>query len=382
MRRVPTIALQPGMRVGHPIYNSNGETLLNKNVIIKKKYIDSLLKLGIPAIYIMDESLPDYYVDDVIDERTRIQTIQLTKKILCNPDIAKSPLNKALLMEAQMNIINIIDQLLENPNLMVNMVDIRSFDDYLFNHSVNVCVLSLITGISLGYNKPVLINLGMGALMHDIGKTLIPAQLLNKPGQLTADEFNVIKLHSEYGHTILSNNEPYINKISALIALQHHERFNGDGYPQGLKGEKKSQLHVFSQIAGIADVYDAMTADRVYRKAQPPNEAYEMLAGSGDYLFDYELVLAFLSNIAAYPAGSLVRLSSNEVAMVTETTKGLSLYPKIKIIFDANGNRLMNPLDIDMSENSTLTIISVLDHIEIEELKITEQRQIDPNYGT
>jgi len=367
MRRVPTTALRPGMRVGHTIYNSNGEILLKSNVLLNKNYINSLIKMGIPAIYIIDESLPDFFVEDVIDEKTRVETIKLTKRILTDTESTKSPLNKTHLTEARKSINKIIDQLLEKPYVMVNMVDIRSFDDYLFGHSVNVCVLSLIAGISLGYNKTELMLLGMGALMHDIGKTLIPSQLLNKPGPLTADEFNVIKQHSELGYTILSNNEPHIKKISALIALQHHERFNGDGYPKGLR-----DIHEFSQITGMADVFDAMTADRVYRKAHPTFEAYEMLAGSGNFLFDYKLVRAFLASIAAYPAGSLVRLSTNEIAMVTETAKGFSLYPKIMIIFDAEKKRLKEPVEVDMSKQSTVTIVEILEYEEIEELKIRD----------
>lgn len=373
MRRVPTTALQPGMQVGHPIYNSRGEILVNRNVILNENYINSLSKLGIPALYIIDENLPDFYVEDVIDERSRVAAIKLTRNILKGPVPAKSPLDKALLNEAKTTISDIIDQLLENPSLMVNMVDIRSLDDYLFGHSVNVCVLSLITGISLGYDRGKLMNLGMGALMHDMGKTLIPPQLLNKPGSLTKDEFNVIKRHPEYGYTILVNSEPNIRKISAVIALQHHERYNGEGYPKGLHS---GGIHEFSQIVGLADVYDAMTADRVYRKAHPPNEAYEMLAGSGDFFFDYNLVRAFLYSIAAYPAGSVVRLSSNETAIVVETPKGSSLYPKIKIIFDSVGNRLTEPADVDMSKQNNRTIVKILEHEEIEALKLNQEKLI------
>lgn len=129
-------------------------------------------------------------------------------------------------------------------------------------------------------------------------------------------------------YSILTNYESDIGKISALIALQHHERHNGEGYPNGLCGD---DIHDFSQIVGMADIYDAITADRVYRKAHPPGEAYEMLAGSGNFFFNYELVQSFLYNIAAYPTGTLVRLNSNEIAVVEETPKGFSLYPILKI---------------------------------------------------
>lgn len=366
MRRVPTRCLLPGMKVGHPIYNGRGEILLNRGVVLNEKYIKSLSKLGIPVIYIIDEDLPDLYVEDVIDERTRAATVSLAKKILKGPTASRSPLNWSLLQEAKKTISKIIEQLMENSSLVVNMVDIRSFDDYLFAHSVNVCVLSLITGISLGYDRHKLMNLGMGALTHDIGKTLVPAQILNKPGPLTEDEFNVVKLHPEYGYTILASSDSPHSKVSAIIALQHHERYNGEGYPKGLESDS---IYELAQIVGIADVYDAITVDRVYRKAYPPNEAYEMLAGAGDFYFNYRLVQAFLNNVAAYPAGSLVKLSSNETAVVTGTTKGFSLYPKIKIIYDAEGNKLEEPKDIDMAKQSTLTIVKILEHEEIEELK-------------
>jgi len=366
MRRVSVDSLLPGMRVGHNIYNSRGETLISQNVVLNKRYIDSLKRLGIPALYIIDESLPDFYIDDVITESSRVEAIKLVRNILQGQNTAKSRLDNALINGSRETISDIIEQLLDNPCLMVNMIDIRSIDDYLFGHSVNVCVLSLITGISLGYDRGSLMNLGLGSLMHDMGKTLIPDCILNKPGPLSDDEFNVIKKHSEYGYSILTNNDSYIKKLSALIALQHHERYNGEGYPKGLIG---ANIHEFSQIVGIADVFDAMTADRVYRKAHPPYEAFEMLAGSGDFFFDYKLVLAFLSNIAAYPAGTIVWLSSKEIAIVVETPKGFPLYPKVKVIYDATGNKIPEPVDIDLSTQNEITVLKVIEYEELEEIK-------------
>ncbi|NLI13600.1 HD-GYP domain-containing protein [Pelotomaculum propionicicum] len=365
MRRVPIDSLLPGMKVGHNIYNSRGETLISHNVVLNKRYIDSLKRLGIPALYIIDDSLPDFYIEDVITEKSRVEAIKLVRNILQGQGTAKSRLDNALMNGSRETISDIIEQLLDNPSLMVNMIDIRSIDDYLFGHSVNVCVLSLITGISLGYDRSSLMNLGMGSLMHDMGKTLIPNYILNKPGPLNEDEFSVIKKHSEYGYSILTNNDSYIKKLSALIALQHHERYNGEGYPKGLLG---ANIHEFSQIVGIADVFDAMTADRVYRKAHPPYEAFEMLAGSGNFYFDYRLVLAFLSNIAAYPSGTIVWLSSKEIAIVVETPKGFPLYPKVKIIYDAAGNKLPDPVDMDLSAQNEITVLKVIEYDKLEEM--------------
>lgn len=372
MRKVPIASLLPGMVVGHNVYNSSGNALVYRGVVLNKRYIESLKRLGIPALYIDDDSLPDFYIEDVIDEKSRIAAVKLAKNILSGRASTDAPLNKALVAESKVVINDIIEQLLENPSLMVNLTDIRSIDDYLLGHSVNVCVLSLITGVSLGYDKTKLMRLGLGSLMHDIGKTMIPPHILNKPGSLTNDEYSVIKRHSEYGYLILTNENSQIKKLSALIALQHHERYNGEGYPGGLKGDK---IHAFSQIVGIADVYDAMTADRVYRKGHQPYEAYEMLAASGDYLFEYNLVRAFLRNIAAYPAGTLVKLSTDEIAVAIDTPKGFSLYPNIKVIYDAAGNKLPEPKDIKLIEKTTLTIVKVLKHEEITEI---ESKEKDP----
>ena len=354
------------MVVGHPVYNSRGEVLLNRGVVLTEKYIESLKKLGYPALYIIDESLPEIYVEDVIDENTRMQAVVLARRILDGGPKHKAALNRALMGEAKHTVRDIIDQLLESPSLVVNMVDIRSMDDYLFAHSVNVCVLSLITGISLGYSREKLLRLGIGALMHDMGKTLIPQSILNKPGPLTKEEFEIVKEHTSYGYTILTSTGSQVPMISALIALQHHERYGGDGYPQGLGSQK---IHEFAQIVGIADVYDAMTADRVYRKAYPPHEAYEMLMASGDYLFDYHLVKTFLSHIAAYPAGTLVKLSSGEVGMAVETKKGHSLYPKVVLLADPQGNPLPERIELDLSAQTTTTIVKVLDQSEIQALR-------------
>ena len=357
MRRIPANSLKPGMRVGHNIFNSRGETLISRGVVLNNGYIESLKRLGIPALYIIDDSLPDFYVSDVIEEKSRLDAIKLARTILNGNKPAKSRLDNVIINELRSTVSGIIDQLIENHNLMVNLVDIRSIDDYLFGHSVNVCVLSLITGISLGYSRKKLMMLGMGSLLHDMGKTLIPACILNKPGPLSGEELNVIKQHPQYGYSILDDSKSGIEALAAIIALQHHERYNGEGYPKGLSG---NNIHEFSQIVGITDVFDAMTADRVYRKAHPPFEVYEMLAGSGNYFFDYKLVLAFLGNIAAYPAGSLVRLSSDEIAIVVETPKGFSLYPIVKILYDAGGNKLAEPLDLDLSQQKEKTIVKVL----------------------
>lgn len=145
-----------------------------------------------------------------------------------------------------------------------------------------------------------------------LGKVKIPDEILNKPGRLTDEEFSTIKMHTTYGYKLIFDAKG-LDKIHALVALQHHESYDGSGYPLGIKDDKFIE---YAQIISIADKFDALTADRVYRKSFPPYEAYEMCAASGNYLFKKHIVDAFLYNIAAYPSGSLVEINNGCIAVV------------------------------------------------------------------
>ncbi len=356
MRKVSTHLLQPGLKVGRAIYNASGQVLLQAGTILTERFITRLKLLGIPAVYIDD--FTGVEVEDVISEETRAQAIAKVKALLISRSEQGGGPGRALIgVKDMVSTVNeIVDELLSRRSLMVNLVDIRSLDEYTFGHSVNVCVLAVITGITLGYSRTKLFHLGMGALLHDIGKTRIPLEILNKPGPLTSEEFKVITKHCIYGAEILER-DPGANLLCRIVAMQHHERYNGQGYPMGLKGE---EIHEFAQITGLVDMYDAITADRVYRPAYPVHEAYEMIAGSGDFLFDFDIVQAFLSNVAAYPAGSLVRLSNGEIGVVVETVRGFSLYPRVRILFSPQRQPLAEPYEIWLAEHRHLTVVEVI----------------------
>jgi HD-GYP domain-containing protein (c-di-GMP phosphodiesterase class II) len=347
------------MRVGRPVYNGLGQLLLNNGAILTDKTIARVRVTGIPALYIDDGFLKDVAIVDVISEEIRAQAMVQVRELL--EDTAVSGSGRAIIRIEEMNktVNEIIDQLFTNPNVMVNMVDIRAIDDHTFSHSVNVCVLSLLTGITLGYERAKLLALGIGALLHDIGKAFIPQPILNKPGKLTPEEFAIIREHPMHGYRMLLG-IPGVSVESADVAHEHHERHQGQGYPRGLKA---SEIHEFAVICGVADVFDALTADRVYRKAYPVHEAHELVAGSGNFLFDYRIVEAFLKNIAAYPLGTAVRLSTGQTGVIVETKRGLSLYPRIRILFDSKG-KSVEPYEIALWENRDVVVAAVLDEKE------------------
>lgn len=324
MRRVNLIFLKPGMIVGRSIYSSYGQVLLREGTALTERYIHRLRLLGIPCVYIKDSKLGLPPVIDVISEETRINAIAKVRNMFEDSN------GMGLMLKHTDSIAivqDILAELLANKNTVVNLSDIRLDDDYLFAHSVNTCVLALLTGISLGYGRDRLHTLGLGALFHDAGKMLLPKTILNKPGHLNSEEYTVVKLHPEHGYALLKD-----LPTAREIAYKHHERYDGSGYPRGINGHELDDL---SQITGMADVFDALTSNRQYRNAFPPREAYEFLAAGGNKLFSVELVQAFLKNVAAYPCGEVVELSDGSAAIVLETQYGFPLHPKVRLIKSA-----------------------------------------------
>lgn len=359
MRRVSVFSLCPGMKIGRTVYSSMGEVFLKKGTILTSGYIKTLLKTRIPYVYIDNDLLKDLVIEDTISIETRTAAIQQVKQILLQTkESGKLVIEPSALYST---VKGFTDELLDNRSLMLNLIDLRSQDDYTFAHSVNVCILSLMTGITLGYRPEQLAILGVGALLHDLGKVKIPDAILNKPTNLTSEEFAIMKQHPTIGYQLISASKE-LSENHALIALQHHEAYDGSGYPLGISG---SEFHEFAQIVAIADKFDALTANRIYRKAYPSHEAYEMCAGSGNYLFSDHIVKAFLTNIAAYPPGSLVRLTNGQIAVVLDTPKGYSRFPKVRIILDSNGKKLSQPQDVFLLNEVGLSVLSVLEDEEI-----------------
>ena len=194
-------------------------------------------------------------------------------------------------------------------------------DNYTYAHCVNVAVISIILGISLNLSKKNLTYLCIGALIHDIGKSFIPKEILQKPGKLTHEEFEIIKNHPRYGYDFLRKSFNLSSHIK-LIVLQHHERFDGLGYPNGIIGNKISYL---ARIVSIADVYDALTSDRPYKRAMCPSDALEYLMSNAGTLFDHDIINVFCKIIIPFPQGTIVSLSNGDIGVVEETTSKLSI---------------------------------------------------------
>jgi len=355
MHLTSTSSLTPGVTLAKPIYTSNGNILLAPGKELSEAMIHRLVDLGITQVYIQDPRTDDIVVEEAVSEETRnraVKTVYSTfSQMIESRKWARTVSNPRLGREFRGAFEDILYDLQSNKHVMVHLTNIHTTDNYLYSHSVNVGIYSAALGMALGLKRDDLIDLGIGAMLHDIGKTQIPLEILNKPGKLTDEEYRTMKEHSMHGYQILKDH-PDIPLISAHCALQHHERLDGTGYPRGLKG---SEIHLFGQIVGIADVYDALTSNRVYRKAFLPHEALEMLFTSTGQ-FDQELIRKFRDNVAIYPIGLVVALSTGEKAVVVDINTKFPHRPIVRVLADADGQDVKSPYELDLSADLTLMI--------------------------
>jgi len=343
--------LKEGQEVAKTILAADGTVLLGQGVCLTPRYIERLQQLGINSIYINDKRFPNLEIQDIVSETTRRESIKITKDIM-----EKIKKGQALTSPQVLQTINnIIDDLLAQDSLVVNLNDIRTYDDYTFGHSVNVCVLSLLMGTALGYNQLKLRDLGAGAILHDLGKVYIPSHILQKTACLTEEEFKEVQQHCEKGFEIIRNNKE-LSILSAHAALQHHERYDGRGYPQGLRGE---DILEFARIVAIADVYDALSADRPYRKRFLPHEIYEYMMASCYTSFDPKLMAHFLKYIPPYPIGTLVKLNNMEKAIVIKQNTNCLIRPVVRVLEEDNYSP-SNSVEYDLSQIPTILVEEVL----------------------
>lgn len=236
--------------------------------------------------------------------------------------------------------------ILRNSGALLSLARIKNKDEYTFQHSVGVAALLIAFCRGLGLDEETLHQAGIGGMVHDVGKMQTPDNILNKPGKLTDDEFVVMRHHVVASREILEIT-PNISQTALHVAAQHHERFDGSGYPNRLKGDEISRI---GQMAAIIDVYDAITSDRVYHKGMAPTEALRKLFEWSKFHFNPELVHAFAKVVGIYPVGVLVRLESERLAVVVEQREASMLQPLVRVMFDARRNHYLKPEEVDLSK--------------------------------
>ncbi len=321
------------MVVGKSIYNEKGKVLVNYHVTLTDKLIGKMKAKGLPGLYIEDSLSADITVEDLISDELQIKATHALSKL----DI-----------DAALDVANeITEELSVDGEINVNLVSLRTNSDYTYKHSLSVATLSVLTGIGIGMKKSMLKELAAAGLLHDIGKINIPVETLEKPGPLTEEEYELIKKHSEFGYTKLKNHLSISSKTKMGVYM-HHENVNGTGYPLGLRDD---QIYTFAKIIHVADVYDAITSARVYKKAQSPNGAIEFLMKNAGIMFQPEYVKAFINYIPVYPKGRNVCLSDGTVAVVVENRQQDTLFPIVRRLSDGE------TIDLSESTDRELTIL-------------------------
>lgn len=247
----------------------------------------------------------------------------------------------------------ISNSVMRNPGALISLARLRSADDYTYMHSVAVCALMVALARQLALDDKQTRDAGMAGLLHDLGKALMPMEVLNKPGKLTDEEFRIIKGHPVEGHRLLVEGGG-AGEVPLDVCLHHHEKVDGSGYPKGLKGD---EISLFAKMGAVCDVYDAITSNRPYKEGWDPAESIRKMTEWSKGHFDERVFQAFVKSIGIYPTGSLVKLASGRLGVVIEQSQKSLLAPQVKVFFSTKSKAYIPPEVIDLSKQGAEKIV-------------------------
>jgi HD-GYP domain-containing protein (c-di-GMP phosphodiesterase class II) len=381
MLRVRVSDLKPGMYLARPVPVPNRATtyLLQRNVEIKARDILRLTDLGVSEVWVRCDELA--FLEDVIDLELQERQRELYSTIRTNFERVMRFADAQLDFNSfQSTVKNLFEYLQNHATGMVFLDKVQIFDDYLMSHSANVCYLAMLLGMKLdwylveerrsleSWRAKEVITLGLGCLLHDVGKTRVPKEILDKPSRLTPAEMEEIKRHPAYGYEMVRGKVP---PSAAMVVLNHHQRWDGTGYPDQVdpvSGEKQpplagKRIHVFGRLATVADVFDATTSKRVYSDAKPSVQALSEMLRYNRGFFDPVVERAFFEVMPAFPIGQIVRLSNGFEAVVVDFNPAAPCQPNVKPFRYPDGEPCRYPDDreIDLSLTSDVQIEAVGD---------------------
>ena len=242
---------------------------------------------------------------------------------------------------------NMVESIFRNQDALLSLGRIRKMDEYTYYHSMSACALMVSFARQMKFDPQVIHEVGVGAMLHDVGKMKVPPEILNGRGKLTNEEYEIIKGHVLHGNAILEETKG-LTDTSIVMCAEHHERINGSGYPHKLKGD---DISVFGQMSAIVDVYDAMTSDRCYQNKLNPSEVLKKLFEWSTSHFNKELVQRFIRCVGIYPIGTLVLLKSGMLAVVINHGEKDMLKPVVRVILNTQSKTRLVPYDLDLSAN-------------------------------
>lgn len=317
MRYIKIKDLQPGMILAQPLLNKKGDIFLARNVLVSRFMVQRIREEQYRGAYIYDK------LSKGINPKNQLPTdVQL--KTMCA--LKDMDIDRCAYLSGE-----ILDSLKHSDNISMNINSLAAYDGPTYMHSLNVAMYAGTFGLLYGMKYERVSKLIAAALLHDIGKTKVPEDILNKPGRLSEEEFAEIKKHPQYGYNMLKD----MVNISPLVRvpiLEHHENYDGSGYPRGLVDK---ETHIFSKIIHICDVYDAMLSKRCYKDAINPWEVIDFIIAHRNIMFNGVLVDFFMQSLIPYPEGMLVKLSDGRTAVVASQNKG---FPQSPVVRDMRGN--------------------------------------------
>lgn len=326
MRYLPISKLTPGMALGQDIYDGSGRLLLAKHLLLNGQYISSLEFLGFPGVYIDDEFTKGIEIQQIISPEIRSQALKMVYEIFTfDQERQELPVNE---VKIRMTVESVVNDILNNGDVMCNMMDIKSYADYMYYHSINVGVLSAMIGAWCELDREDLYQLTTAAMLHDIGKKFIEPDIVNGAWPLKGEEREIWKTHPKLGADFLRNSYNFPSVVYTSV-LEHHEWYNGQGYPLEKSNE---EILLFARIIKVADCYDSLVSKRPNRKVQMPLETMEYMMAMSGVEFDPNLIRIFVRKIAAYPVGCEIELSNGMHAVVAKNFQDFTMRPLVKII--------------------------------------------------
>ncbi len=372
MKTIKTSDLRPGMRFDKPVYIDGENLLVPPGIPLKEKDIERLIKWDIQEVQtdgsiitgVDEEKDSEEYKKLSLPENEEyaqiyLKTIEGVSEIFNDIKMENEVYHTRIddLISQLMNVIR------ENTNevIQLTLVDLPSVDKFTAS-AVNCMILSVVIGMNLKFVSHRLIQLATAALLHDVGMLKIPETILFKKEKLTSEEYKQMKMHTIHTYKIISQFLKYPEEI-ASIALQHHERWDGKGYPRGLRG---NDILLPARIISVADAYEAMVRERPYRNSMIGYNAMKEILNDNGRRFDPRVLKAFLKSMGIYPIGSIVQLNNSSVGRVVENHPEAPLRPKLELIIDEYGDRYAEKEVIDLLSKKNLFIVKAVDYRNIE----------------